>query len=233
MEIKTITKNGLRFYEVPNKGYYKSTTSVVGLLDKPVVHDWAIKETVKWLSKQKKIDEATIAKAIRYSKFKLNQLADIGTAKHKAAETYLLTKKYDDKDKWILKFIKWTKEVDFKTNKNLLERVLISDKYKVAGRADMIGRVFGEPTLIDIKTSSGVYLSHKIQVCGYKLMTGKKDLKVAILQISRDGYRKKFYILDEKEEKTCTKIFIALNTIFGCMLDLNELRVDKAIRSMV
>ncbi len=232
MEIKTITKGGLRFYKVGDS-YFKSVTSVVGLLDKPFVHDWAIKQTVQWTVKQKVLDEETIAKSLRYSKILLQDLGDKGTAKHKAAEKYLLTKEYDPKDKWIKKFIKWKDEVDFKTNDKLIEKVVISNFLKCAGRVDLMGRVFGEPMLVDIKTSSNVYLSHKIQVCGYKLLLGRKDLKLGVLQISRDGYRKKFHIIDEAEEKYCSKIFLCLNKVFDCMLTLDELKVDKALLNMV
>ncbi|KKN82749.1 hypothetical protein LCGC14_0305730 [marine sediment metagenome] len=232
MEIKTITKNGLRFYQVGNK-FFKSNTSVVGLLDKPAIQDWAIRQTVEWIVKQKQLDKETIAKALRYSKIRLNELGDKGTAKHKAAQKYLLTKEFDSKDKWIKMFIAWKEEVDFKTKPQFIERVIISESLKCAGRVDMLGTVFGEPMLIDIKTSSGIYLGHKIQVCGYKLMSGKQNLKLAILQIPRTGYKRTFHILSQVEEEFCSKIFLCLNKIFDCMLELGELKVDKAILDMV
>jgi len=225
MKIEKIYSNGYRFYKIDGV-YYQSITSILKLLSKEKINEWAIKQTINYIVKQGNLSPDIISSAFKYSKRYLQELADKGTAKHLLAQNYLLTGKYK-KDKWLDKFIAWKKEADFRTNKNLIEKTVYSKKLGCAGTIDLLGTVYGQPVLLDIKTSSGIFLSHKIQVCGYKSII-EKDIKVGIIQISRDAKSKNFRLLEKEEEENYTKIFLALNTIFDCLHTVGELGVDIA-----
>jgi len=67
------------------------------------------------------------------------------------------------------------------------EQIVASKKFKYAGTLDFVGKIDGKVWLIDFKTSSGVRLSHKLQVLAYKQAYeesyGIKIDKVAILRL--------------------------------------------------
>ena len=233
MEFTRKSINGYRFYIRDGK-YYVSNTSIGKFLNKEKLNDWRLKQALGFIKTKSKaiITDMILSEALRYPEKHLLNLADQGTAKHALMEKYLLTGERPAKSKWMDIFQKWEKDYNFKTKPSLVERALFNDELGVAGTADILGKVNGQNTLVDLKTSSGVYLGHMVQVCGYKLMIGK-PMKVAILQISRDAKRHSFYILDEHEERYCTIIFKALLEIFKAHMELNQLGLDSVRTKMV
>src|SRR5262245_1664474 len=70
----------------------------------------------------------------------------------------------------------------------LIEQHLVSEEHKYGGTIDCWGRLDGQPVLVDFKTSSNVYIEHKIQVGAYwkLLQENGYDVKgVRILRIPR------------------------------------------------
>lgn len=222
MAIKICKKRGIRYYSDPEKsiGELPSVTSILNLLPKPRCQKWAIKQTIDFLIKQKNLTPEITSRAYGYHESYLNLLADKGTAKHKLAEDYLL-KKPVTKDKWLDRFIGWEKENDFKIIDT--EKSILSSELGVAGTLDLVGTVHGELMIVDIKTSSAIRFTHKVQVCAYKLLLGCIDYKIGILNIPRSGSKVTWYILTESEEEAYTQIFLDALKLFNQLNFIGEL----------
>ena len=70
----------------------------------------------------------------------------------------------------------------------IVEQPLISTKMGYAGTPDWYGKLNGVPTVLDIKTSSGIYASHYVQCAAYAALleeAGHKVEQVAILHLPR------------------------------------------------
>lgn len=224
MAITTCKKSGIRYYSDIEKGINEipSVTSILKLLPKPRCQKWAIKQTINFLIKHKNLTPEVISKAYGYHESYLNLLADKGTAKHKLAGDYLEKKKVK-KDKWLEKFIMWEDENDFKVTK--IEKSILSTELGFAGTLDLLGTVHGESVIADIKTSSAIRFSHKVQVCAYKLLLGCIGYRVGILNIPRSGNKYNWYILTESEEREYTQLFLDTFRLFNQLKSVGELEL--------
>lgn len=108
----------------------------------------------------------------------LKRASDIGTVTHemieawvKGDEEYEQPEEVDDlvvlsASEGLRDFIKWVEDnkVEFLEN----ELKMVSEELQFGGTADAIAMIDGKKTLIDFKTSKGVYLDHIVQLGAYK-----------------------------------------------------------------
>ena len=140
---------------------------------------------------------------------KLENSATRGTLIHEACEKLLkgeeisLIKEFPNlKDKKVLVgFANWCAE--YKPQSISTEKTVAS-KYGYAGTLDLLCTINNEPWIIDFKTSAGVYVSHKIQVCAYRQavleMTGI-EAKMGILHLDFKSKKGWNFISDFNIEK--------------------------------
>lgn len=130
---------------------------------------------------------------------KRDQAADAGTLAHSMVEVYLKNEGYVDlagKDEAVVTkatacfeaFKTWAASHQFKMVES--ERALVS-KLGYGGTID-IGAVVGDLNIVDVKTSSGIYFSMKVQVAGYGLLWNENNpdnpIKgYRILQLGAEG----------------------------------------------
>lgn len=104
-----------------------------------------------------------------------DQAADIGTLAHYMIECHLKGEEPDiseygqaDIDKaenCYLNYLEWEKEhVDEVWHSELQ---LVSEVHKYGGTMDLIGVIDGKPSLLDFKSSKGVYPEFKVQIAAY------------------------------------------------------------------
>lgn len=159
---------------------------------------WNARVLMKWANKQG-------LKGVDIDQYKPE--ADVGTICHYLAECYAksimpnLTKipeetqvEKDYKKDVVeraqtafLGFVDWVSRTDPKWVSNELK--LVSEKYQFAGTIDAVALVNGTLTLIDFKTSKGVYSDHYIQVSAYRelLREHNFDIKdVLLLQFDKE-----------------------------------------------
>lgn len=110
-----------------------------------------------------------------------DQAGSIGTLAHKLVEYHLLKKEVDflseySKDDQELAqnafeaFLEWEDSVDLKPVE--MEERLVSEWHQFGGTIDLQAYVNGKFSLVDFKTSNGIYPDHVIQLSAYeKLMT--------------------------------------------------------------
>lgn len=160
---------------------YPSVTSIIGLLDKPALLGWAARCAVEHIEenwdllidvtdvhRKKDILEAA-AKAYAT---KRDEAASSGTEVHRAVEayiaglspeTYLTT---PEAKAGFEAFLSWESKNHVKWLETEIEVFSVSRGY--AGRLDAIAEVNGHRTLVDIKTSKGIWPEHEYQVCAYR-----------------------------------------------------------------
>lgn len=156
--------------------YLPGCTTVTGILPKQWLAAWAAKECVTYIlengdftSDQKKIIMDGKGAWRRKSK----KAADSGTAAHAHIESYiktgtepLLFENEDVKNSFNL-FLLWL-------NMNKVEwiesEVVVGSKnHMYAGKFDATAKINGKVTLVDFKTSSGIYAEQYYQTGGYQI----------------------------------------------------------------
>lgn len=222
----------IEFYEA--KHWYKhrgerstiiSVTGAVGMVDKsrPLII-WATRlanEFLKAALGNGGITEDIIDLACKQHQIKKEEAASKGSEVHKWAEEYILGKEptfpTDEKVlNGVTAFLSWVKEHGVKFKES--ERMIYSKKHDFVGTLDAIAVIGNKTSLIDFKTSNGVYSTMYYQVAGYQLAyeeeTGKKLTGPRyIIRFDKDTGDFHVHNLDEEQnnyKKDCASFLAAL-----------------------
>jgi len=108
----------------------------------------------------------------------LRDAADTGTLAHLMVECHIKGIEVDTADytanqitkakRSFSAFLDWEKQTDFKII--LSELTMVSEKMRVGGQIDILGKVGNKLVICDIKTSKWIYAEHKIQLAAYAYM---------------------------------------------------------------
>ncbi len=139
-DLNTVTRNGKRYYVTTEGEQYPSVTTVLdSMTDKTSLFEW-----------RKRIGEAEANKISR-------RAAARGTALHLACEKYLLGEDINFEEEMpttTALFAQAKETLDAKVdNIYCIEKPLVSNKLKVAGRVDLIAEYEDDIAVIDFKTS--------------------------------------------------------------------------------
>lgn len=161
-----------------------SVTTILQVINKPALVTWANKMGFQGI----KVDEV------------LKNTANIGTLAHAIIENWIKYKKTDfwgyDKKQIIQacqcskKFFEWAKQQE-KFVPIVSEIPLVSEKYNYGGCIDLIANLNGKRTLIDFKTSSGIWDEAKYQTSAYFNMANENGwdcTDILIIRIGREGF---------------------------------------------
>ena len=166
-----------------------------------------------------------------------DQAADIGTLTHFMIECHIKGKEPDtsqfskhDIDKaenGYLGFLEW--ESKYKPKYVYSEFPFVEEELRYGGTVDAIARKNGSLWLIDLKTSKGVYIDHKIQVAAYKFgyekATGTKTDEVHILQLNKNTGAFSHHPIPISELEICWLAFIHCKALY----DLKRI-TDSAVK---
>jgi len=191
LETKTVDKK--RFYVTPEGKEYPSITTVLSTRNKEGLMKW-----------RKKVGN-DVATHIA------NKAAVRGSKVHKMCEDYLNGLDMEKHKKDFLPYCLFN-ELKNQTFDNIngvigQELVLYSDKYKIAGRTDLIANYKGELSIVDFKTSTNERKdsyneNYYIQTSAYAEMfeelTGQPINQIVILVVTEDGIVQEF-IKDKQE----------------------------------
>lgn len=147
----------------------------------------------------------------------LERARNFGTAVHKACELEDLgTLDVASLSEHVVPHLEaWRKfKTDAKVEVEEIEMPVFSQRWWVAGKLDRIIVMDGKRCLVDLKSSSTIYPSMKIQLAAYKLlfeeMTGVKISGRLIVQLLKDGSYKLTPCNDETDEQ----VFLAAVQIY-------------------
>jgi len=169
-------------YKVADGTKAPSVTTVLGILNKPALLDWA------WRLGCEGVDY----KAVR------DNAADIGTLAHYLILCDLKKQKPDtseyspaDVDKaenCLIKYYGWLKEHPIEPV--LVEEPLVSERFGFGGTIDCLAKLNGDLILIDHKTGKSIYDEMFYQLAAYKALLNEHghDIKSCrILRIGREN----------------------------------------------
>ena len=156
-----------------------SVTTYLSVLGKPAIIHWAWKMGCEGLDYRKVRDEA----------------GEIGTLAHylimcqlKGMEPDVTEYSEDIQTRaatCLVKFDAWMKE--HIVEPVLVEEYLVSEIYGFGGTSDFYGLVDGVPTLVDFKTSGGIYEDYFPQVAAYEVLLKESGYLVDNVRILRIG----------------------------------------------
>lgn len=198
-------------YKLKDNTIVPSVTTIVGLLNKPALVNWANKLGLQGIDVGKYVDK----------------LAEVGTLAHqmildyfRKVETDFFEYSPEIKDKAensFLSFLEWAK------GKNIeplaLEIESVSESLRFGGKFDFYGWINKVKTLIDFKSGSGIYSEMGIQLSAYKHLIEENNIgfpeQCMIVRIPRD-----------ETESFETKVFETKNNfeIFKRLLEIYYLQ---------
>lgn len=176
----------LKFYGFPKHLYtvnekpVDGVTNVTNIVDKsrPLMN-WAVKKSLKYIEGSlcpgKALDEVEIStllgEAERQPYTSKSNAANLGTMIHNWIEKYIKGQKPDKPINAsmlnaINAFLHWQKENKIKFIDS--EKKIYSRKYNYAGTLDAEADINGKKSVIDFKTSKGIYSEMRYQVAAYQ-----------------------------------------------------------------
>lgn len=205
---------------------YPSVTTLLGAISKKALVNWAARterELVADASTQLYLDVAGTPKMteiayrasletrigkVRAFKREMEAAADIGTAVHKRIEWGLRKElgqkvgrepRLCEKGEWAyMAYSDWQNSVELKPL--FLERRVYSVTHEYAGTLDMFGIINGVPTVVDFKTSKGIYGEALIQVAALIVAlreSGQGDAKAGlVLRLPKVDTDPEFEVVD-------------------------------------
>jgi hypothetical protein len=191
-----------RYYAIDGKKF-PSVTSILDVLNKPQLVNWAVRLTrdsleqeLFTLQRANSLQDlnagSLLAKSASEHNRVKNAAADHGIDIHRRIAAYVDDKfsymSKNARDPVIKAFRAWQDEAQFVPNAS--EKLVISGEHEYAGSADLIGTLDGRLALLDIKTGRGVYPEYKLQLAAYAVawseMTGHFPEVCANLHVKSD-----------------------------------------------
>lgn len=186
-----------------------SVTNILKVRANPALEGWAVKMTAQYFApiletgiapctKSQIVEILKSAKAYRFEVSK--EATDIGKDFHDWAEEYINHKIAEEDNvpklpeneisvRCIDAFLEWEKENDVVYLSS--ERKIYSEKYNYAGTLDVECLVNGALTLLDFKTSNGIYESYYIQLASYVAAREEEGSEpfeqILVLRVPKDG----------------------------------------------
>ena len=186
-ELKTKTVDKKRYYVTPEGNEYPSVTTVLSPRGKEGLMKW-----------RKRVGEK-VANHI------CNKAATRGTKVHKMCEDFLNGEDMTHHKKDFLPYTLFTElknqKFEYITDVYAQEVALYSDKYKVAGRVDLIANYAHQLSIVDFKTSTNERKdsyneNYYIQTAAYaemfEEMTGTPINQIVILVVTENGTVQEF-----------------------------------------
>jgi len=174
------TKAHQRYRNKANK-IVVGVTTITGLLAKPQLIPWANRMGLNGIDTTKYVDDK----------------AAIGTLAHQMIQDHLLQvdtdvsdyspKQVSQAENSVLSYLEWEK--NHKIKPILIEEKMVSELYQYGGQLDIYANLDDTPTLIDLKTGSGIYPEMGVQLSAYRQLlieSGHNIEQCMILNIGRD-----------------------------------------------
>lgn len=128
----------------------------------------------------------------------VDALAEIGKTAHAMIAAHLAGKKitadlfqdasadtFDRASNSFLKYLEFEKQT--KPKVVLSEAAFVSEEFQFGGTVDAVMEFDGVLTLVDFKTSKGLFLEHRIQVCAYARLLQENGYDVKAIRLLRIG----------------------------------------------
>lgn len=180
---------------------YPSVTTILQVINKPALLNWAAKNGPAGMARIKQ------------------ESADFGTTVHRYISEILDGKAVDldaldpEIAGCVRSFQEWARLVSLQPI--ITEQTIHSKTHGYAGTLDFFGLVYGVPTLIDWKTSSGIYPEMELQVAAYSFALDEMGLGKSV--------NKMIVRIDKKTKQCHPTVVTAGEEAFGAFLSAKKL----------
>lgn len=211
---------------------YPSVTTILGVLAKPALIQWASNVAVDYLASHSSSNDMFTAlvgtSSIRNDEFdnarnaykdKSTDALDTGSVVHNAIDAYIKTGSYHldegmvEENRCMESFIRFTHEhnVEFVEN----EMTVFDPVKRYAGTLDAVAKIDGKRYVIDFKTSSAIYSENWMQVAAYRgaynKMKRKSGYGIAVLRLDKNEPKYELKLItDQKKISRYYKAFTHL-----------------------
>lgn len=192
MQLGNFGRKRHAYFWVENGMFVPGTTSITRRLDKPALIPWAAKQASEFVSREltaalEKDDKGKLIASIPKTRIKeicegakaahrnfVDDASAIGKEVHALAQRIFNGEIIGDlpanTDQRVLNGLaairSWIREND--VTPLSAEQIVFSKKWYYAGQYDLLALVNSDLSIVDFKTSSGVYLEHRLQTGGYQ-----------------------------------------------------------------
>lgn len=158
-------------------GEYPSVTTILDILDKPALKQWAVNMAIDYVKVEMSKPDAYIATVLDLAKVEWKNISqeamDIGTEIHNLIEVYIKSGKdavgelKPEVENGFIAFLEWEKE---NIDEWIESEMIVHDSDNCyAGTLDAIAKLRnGKIYVIDFKSSKGFYSGYDMQVSGYR-----------------------------------------------------------------
>lgn len=224
------------------------TTVMDKTLSKPALIPWAVKTTVEWIKANclfienklngdggfYRVSDADLENAKKEHSSKKTNAGAWGSRVHNACEVWCETGKLPDSqdDEDILKSVENFKEFIETNGFKVLgvERPVWSKEWWIGGIFDLVLEKDGKVYIADIKTSSGIYDSHFIQMGGYYKCLVENDW---VKDYGVKEFTGAIVINLKKDSKIAWCSSEALNTMVDCFSGIIAIHKNKDVLEKV
>ena len=188
------------FYFLNDKKYI-SVTEVLKIIDKPALRYWFGNEVYKAMQENPSLSrEEALASPYKVS----SDARQRGSTVHSIIEAYKHTKEYIKTVPtpfvgFTEAFYKWIEDYKGEILEN--EKIVVSEIYQYAGTLDLLVRINGCITLIDVKTGKDIYQEAWLQGAAYREALKEQGTDcgaVGILLLNENGYKFETLLNTEK-----------------------------------
>ena len=212
-----------RYYTIDGKSY-PSVTSILDVLNKPQLVNWAVRLTREYIKQQLfalrhadslkdlNVEDLLVKSALEHDRVR-NSAADHGTDIHRRIAAHV-GDKYPHialNDPIVTTFRAWQDEVQFVPIAS--EKLMFSREHGYAGTADLIGTLNGRLALLDIKTGRGVYPEYKLQLAAYAVAWG--EMTGHFPEVSANLHVKSDFTITEANTFTGAELFPLFQTFLA------------------
>jgi Tfp pilus assembly protein PilP len=203
------------------KEWLLSPSSIMGVIDKPMLIDWAVRMTCEYIH-QNHGRFADINDLLDMAKKEWrsvrDEAADIGSQVHEWVEKWIKGKNPDipadeNVSNGILAFLKWQKEHNAQFTDS--ERLVYNSKLVYAGTTDAIAVIDGKKTVVDFKTGNYVGIEAYGQLVGYWEALNDEGVGIeqaVIIHLDKKTGNVESHFITEKDKEKYYAVFLyALN----------------------
>lgn len=201
-------------------------TTILGVINKPALVKWANNLGLQGIDSTKYVDET----------------ATIGTLAHCMIQEELGGEPWDRAaynaaqvdlaENALLKYYEWRKQTGSTMETIFIEKPLVSNIFNCGGTIDWYGNINGEPWLVDIKTSNGLWPEHVYQVSAYREMLEENGYPVAGVRLLRVGRTEdegfEDHIIGEPELRAGLAVFTAAARLYSAQNEYTKAKKGAA-----
>jgi len=211
-DIKEYKIKDRKYYLIDGK-IYPSVTTIISILEKPRIIDWAVRETINFLKNYENsiLTSFLLERAKNRYIYLKEKAQERGDKIHRAIQRYIMENKFYTELNAIANFIEWQNKTQFKCYE--VEKLVISHRFRYAGRIDLFGKIKNNYCIIDIKTSKKIWTSHLLQVSAYRFAS-KVNARIGILRLTNKIKDLEEYWLTEKDYNRYLQVFLYLTKIY-------------------